>query len=149
MNYVRSTLDGITQRLTSELMDWAPVEGMPTFEGQLVEIITVEIPLVAALKAGTETSETEIDKFIGTDRSLNGLCDRLTVVRQQTLGYLDSLSENDLVEEVSYAGPWFGSFWLPTLPRAEVFLNVAEHERYHVGQITSYLWARGDNPYHW
>jgi uncharacterized damage-inducible protein DinB len=38
---------------------------------------------------------------------------------------------------------------LATLPRAELVLNIADHEYYHVGQLTSYPWFRGDNPYHW
>jgi len=49
----------------------------------------------------------------------------------------------------SYGKAWFGAFWQPELPHAEIFLNLAEHELYHVGQLTIYRWSRGDNPYSW
>jgi uncharacterized damage-inducible protein DinB len=146
---VRRDLDQIVDRLTPDLLDWAPLEGMRTISGQIVEILEIEIPMVPRLQDGRRLSEDEINQSVGDPASLDSLKRRLKEVRQQTLNYLDSLSESDLEEEVSYGGRWFGSFWLPVLPRGEVFLNVVEHEFYHIGQLTSYLWARGDNPYNW
>ena len=146
---VRRNLDQIVDRLTPDIMDWAPAEGMRTVSGQLAEILFIEIPLIGHLKDGEDMSDAAVDEIIGDSGSLDNLRRQLIAVRERTLSYLNSLSDIELSEEVGYGGPWFGSLWLPTLPRAEVFLNVAEHEFYHVGQLTSYLWARGDNPYNW
>ena len=71
----------------------------------------------------------------------------LAEVRQVTLTYLDSLSTAQLEEEVEFRGGWFGSMGLTRVPHAEIFLHVADHEWYHVGQITGYLWVRGIDPY--
>ena len=130
-------------------MDWAPAEGLRTVAGQLVEIIAVEVPLVPRLKQGKILTDPEIDAIIGDQHSLENLLRGLVDVRQNTIEYLDSLTDEELSEEVPSGQAWFGTLWLPAMPRAEHFLNIAEHEFYHVGQLISYLWCRGDDPYKW
>src|SRR5580700_1722059 len=145
----RRLLNQILDRITPDMLEWAPAEGMRTVSGQLAEILCVELPLVPRLKEGKELTDAEADAIIGDCSSLENLRRKLIEVRQTTLDYLDSLSDSELSEEVSFCGPWFGSLWTQTLPRAELFLNIADHESYHVGQLISYLWFRGDNPYEW
>jgi uncharacterized damage-inducible protein DinB len=130
-------------------MDWAPAEGMRTVAGQLVEILCVEVPLVPRLKEGHILSDPEVDAVIGDQHSLDNLLRTLIDVRARTLEYLDSLSDEELAEAVPSGQAWFGTMWLPAMPRAEHFLNIAEHEFYHVGQLISYMWCRGDDPYKW
>ena len=36
-----------------------------------------------------------------------------------------------------------------TPPISEVLRSIATHESYHTGQLITYLWMRGDNPYEW
>jgi uncharacterized damage-inducible protein DinB len=146
---VRRDLDQIVGRLTPELLDWAPTPGMRTVSGQIVEIVGTEIQLVSLLEDGQWISDPEACEIIGDCDNLGNLRRALTEFRTQTLAYLDSLSEADLAEEVSFGGGWLASLTLPTVPRAEIFVNIADHEWYHVGQLTSYLWARGDDPYQW
>lgn len=146
---VRRDLDPIVSRLTPDLMTWAPNTGMRTISGQIVEIVATEMQLIALLKDGQHISDADAQEIIGDCESLGNLRHTLMEVRQQTLDYLASLSEIDLAEEVSFDGGWFASLMLPTVPRTEVFVNIADHEWYHVGQLTSYLWMRGDNPYDW
>lgn len=130
-------------------MDWAPAAGMRTVSGQIVEIAATELQLIARLKDGRAISDEAAAGIIGDCTDPDNLRRALVAFRQQTLGYLDSLSETDLAEEIPFDGGWFASLMLPTVPRAEVFLNIADHEWYHVGQLTSYFWARGENPYDW
>ena len=146
---VRNELNDVVARLTPEILEWAPTEGMRTVVGQLIEILEIEIPLVTFLKEGRMMSEGEYMAVMGKPETFEGLKEKLTEVRHLTLQYLGSLPESELLDEVDCKDIWFGSFWQPTLPRAEVFLNVASHELYHVGQLVSYMWARGDNPYEW
>jgi uncharacterized damage-inducible protein DinB len=131
------------------MMEWAPGEGMRTVAGQLAEIGTVEVALVPFLRDGRHMTWEEADAAVGDLNDCDSLKQALIDIRQTTLDYLDTLSEEDLHEEVECGKAWFGTFWPTTLPRAEVFLNVCEHEFYHVGQLTTYLWTRGDNPYKW
>lgn len=146
---VRRDLEEIVDRLTPDLMAWAPAQGMRTISGQLVEIIATEMQLIALLKDGERISDPAAQEIIGDCGNLDNLRRALIDTRQRTLDYLDSLSETDLAEEVPFDGGWLASLTLSTVPRAEIFVNIADHEWYHVGQLTSYLWSRGDNPYSW
>src|SRR5580658_479813 len=92
---VRTGLDQILDRLTPDLMEWAPAEGMRTVAGQLVEIMACEIPLVPRLKDGTDVSDDETNRMIGDSTSLDNLRRALIDTRQVTLGYLDSLSDGE------------------------------------------------------
>ena len=149
LSLVRRDLDPLIERLTPELLPWAPAKDMRTIAGQLIEIIATEIQLLSLLKENRSLSDTEAQAMIGDCGNLDNLRSALREYRQQTLAYLDSLSEHDLAEEITFEGGWFASLMLPTVPRAEIFINLADHEWYHVGQLTSYLWSRGDDPYHW
>lgn len=147
--WIRTNLDEIIDRITPEILDWAPAEGMRTVSGQLAEIAWAEIPLVPYLKDGVRMDEDAVDALIGDTGNLVNLRRCLNEVRGQTLGYLDSLTDAQLEEEIMLGRAWYGTFWPERVPRAEVFLNIAEHELYHVGQLVTYLWARGDDPYRW
>ena len=142
-------LDHVLNRVTPAIIDWAPADGMRTIGGQLVEVIAVEVPLVPRLRDGRQPSDAEVDDVVGDQHSLQNLKSKLISVRLDTLAYLDSLSDAELCEEVPSGQAWFGTLWLPNMPRAEHFLNIAEHEFYHAGQLISYLWTRGDDPYKW
>ena len=146
---VRRDFDEILARLTQEHLSWSPLPGMRTISGQIVEIIATEIQLVACLKDLPWIDDDEAAVMIGDCNSIDNLRQAAQNFRRQTLEYLDSFTESELAEEVPYGAGWLGSLGLTTIPRSEVFLNIADHEWYHVGQLTSYLWARGDNPYKW
>jgi uncharacterized damage-inducible protein DinB len=146
---VRRDLNPILHRLTPGLLPWAPAAGMRTISGQIVEIVATEMQLIMLLKDGKSISDSAAQDLIGDCDNLDNLRTALAAARWKTLDYLDSLSEQELAEEVPFDGGWFASLMLPTVPRAEIFLNIADHEWYHVGQLTSYLWARGEDPYEW
>jgi uncharacterized damage-inducible protein DinB len=130
-------------------MDWAPADDMRTVAGQLVEIIAVEAPLAPRLREGRQPTDEEVDVVIGDQHNLENLLQKLIDVRSTTLEYMDSLSDSELAEVIPSGQAWFGTMWLPEMPRAEHFLNIAEHEFYHTGQLISYLWCHGDDPYKW
>ena len=146
---VRRDLDPLLDRISTDMLGRAPVEGMRTISGQIVEMISTEMQIIARLKEGKEISDAEAQEIIGDCGDVENLRRALVAFRGQTFDYLGSLSEAELVEEVPFDGGWFASLMLPTVPRAEIFLNIADHEWYHVGQLTSYLWALGHNPYEW
>jgi len=144
---VRRDLDEAIARTTEEMLPWAPTPGMRTVSGQLVEIISTEMQLIALLRDDIDISDEKARKIIGDCNDLQNLKAALDRIRADTLTYLATLSEGDLAEEVAFGGGWFGSMDLPTIPRAEVFVSIADHEWYHVGQLTTYLWCQGINPY--
>jgi len=144
---VRRDLEESLGRLTADMMGWAPEERMRTVAGQLVEIVSTEMQLMTLLREDRWITDAEARTIIGDCDDLLNLRRAVDGVRKETLAYLSLLSEAELAEEVEFGGGWFGSLGLSTIPRAEVFVNVADHEWYHVGQLTSYRWARGINPY--
>ena len=149
LDHVRRWLDSVVKRLTPEMMEWAPVDGMRTIAAQLVEIVSIEMCTLIWLKEGRLPAESEEGELIGDQHSLENLRQKLIMARQATLDYLDSLSDEELSDELPSGKQWYGTMWLPVMARAEHFLNIAEHEFYHTGQLISYLWARGDDPYKW
>jgi len=144
----RGWLNEVLPRLTPELLAWAPAEGVRTVAGQLVEIISVEAQLVPALKGGKLLTDEELAGIANEESSLEVLLAALRDVRERTLGCLEGLSEADLAADVTLP-QWYGAFWLKSGPLGEHFRNIAEHEFYHAGQLITYLWVRGDNPYDW
>lgn len=148
LNYVRGWLNDVLPRLTPEMLPWAPAPGMRTIAGQLVEIVAVEATLVPALRDGTLPADEELAAIANEEMPLDALLQALIDVRSRTLAYLDHLSENDLAAEL-VVPQWYGAYWKTPLPCGEHFRNVAEHEFYHAGQLITYLWARGDDPYAW
>ena len=146
---VRRDLDPLLDRITPDVLNWAPVAGMRTISGQIVEIVSTEMQIIALLREGKQISDEEALEIIGDSNDLQNLRRALLETREKTFDYLDSLSGEQLTEEVPFDGGWFASLMLPIVPRAEIFLNIADHEWYHVGQLTSYLWALGHDPYEW
>lgn len=146
---VRRDLNQVVAHISPDMLDWAPSSGMRTVAGQILEIVGTEFQLIGLLKEGRLISDPEANEIIGDTTNLANLQRAMIDVRRATLEYLDTLSDADLAREVPFNGGWFGSLTLETIPRAEVFVNVSDHEWYHVGQLISYLWFRGDDPYKW
>ena len=142
---VRIDLDEVTSRLSQADVDWAPREGMRTIGGQLVEIIDTEMQFLVKLKTGKGFTAAEGLAGIGDASSLEVLLASLNSTRAETILYIESLSDQELATEV----PWYAWSGLPTATRLEALQSILLHESYHTGQLVSYLWSRGDDPYKW
>lgn len=143
---VRDDLDEVFARLTDDMLTWAPAPGMRTVQGQLSEIVGTEVQLKARIVHGQDLS---YQKFQDKSGSLAGLRSALDDERQDTIALIDSYSEGQLNSLVAIPEGWFEALLLPEVPLAEVFRSLAKHEWYHVGQLVSYMWSRGDDPYSW
>ncbi len=145
----RKDLDEVVDRLTDGLLSWAPREGMRTVGGQLLEIVGTEIQVLARISPHPELSYDEALAAVGNFESLDNLKKRMTEVRSETLAFLNSLTADQLYEDANIPNEWNESLGLSQMPRGEVFRSIAQHEAYHTGQLVSYLWSRGDDPYSW
>lgn len=144
LHNVRSWLNSALGRLKPELLDWAPARGMRTVSGQLVELIEVEARLAPWLSEGRKLTEAEVAAIVGDPQNLNSLLNALTKVRKGTLDCLSSLTDEELSSAPPPGEQWFGTLWVPGMPRSEHFMNISEHEYYHTGQLIAYLWFKGD-----
>ena len=117
--------------------------------GQLVEIAESELQILVGMMEAKIVTDREAEQTFGDCNSLENLKTVLVETWGKTLEYLNSLSEADLQENISCHAKWFTSLSLEEVPRAEVFRSIAQHEWYQVGQLVTYCWAMGDNPYEW
>ncbi|MBA3727044.1 MAG: DinB family protein [Armatimonadetes bacterium] len=146
---VRADLDEAMGRLRDEDLDWAPREGMRTVGGQLTEIAGTERQLLAWLRRQERIPFELANDFGDRAKSIEGMRGALEEVRGETLAYIDSLSEDQLEAPVPMDPLWFESLGQKEVPLGEPIRSLAQHEWYHVGQLVSYLWSRGDDPYKW
>lgn len=146
---VRADLDQVISRLDDSLLDWAPREGMRTVKGQLLEIAGTERQLMEWIQQEREMPYQEAMDFGARSNTLTGLVSVLADVRTGTLAYLDSLTVDQLTTPRPFPHGWFESLRMDAVPLEEPIRSLAQHEWYHVGQLVSYLWSRGDDPYKW
>lgn len=146
---VREDLDEVLGRLSESDLDWAPTPGMRTVRGQLIEIAATERQLMTWITDQRKLSYQEAEDFGEGSNTFQGLKLALSDTRKQTLEYIDSLTAEELEQPFPFPERWFEALRQPFTPRAEAFRSLAQHEWYHTGQLVSYLWSRGDNPYKW
>lgn len=143
--FVRQDLEAVLARRIDADLRWHPAEGMRTVAGQLLEIANKEKEALAWLRTG-EWPEGP-DAFDPMTATLEQIRNRISELRAETYAYLDSLSEADLNELVPCPERWWEALRLTACPRSEVIRNIAAHEWYHTGQLVTYFWLRGENPY--
>lgn len=146
---VRKDLEEVLSRLSDTDLPWAPAPGMRTIGGQLLEIAGTERQLIGFLRDSRRLSFEEAEDFGPQKETLSGLREILESVRGETLEYVHSLSETAMAAAVSLPEGWWEGLDLPEVPRGEALRGIAHHEWYHTGQLVSYLWTRGDDPYTW
>ncbi len=146
---VRDDLNEALARIDQESLPWAPAPGMRTIQGLLLEIIATERQIVSGLRDPERMRFVEAEDLGASGDTLAGLQSWLEATRQQTLDYVKSLSQEELEAAVPVPPRSWEAMGQGAVPRIEVLRSVAIHESYHTGQLVSYLWMRGDDPYQW
>lgn len=146
---VRKELEETYPRLSDELLSWAPSEGMRTIQGQFVEILSTEQSITDRIKGSESIPYQDREKAFWEIETLAGIIAAMNQVREETLSLLSSLSDQELERQVTVSKDFSDWLELPEVTTSEMFKFLARHESYHVGQLVSYLWMRGDNPYSW
>ena len=136
-------------RLSEGDLSFAPAKGMRTIGGQLAEIAATETQVMSWLREGKIADWGEVNASFEQDATLEELKEKSRSIREETLRYLHSLSEVELETPIAMPKGWFEALNAETVPPGEVFRSIAQHEWYHVGQLVTYLWFRGDDPYKW
>jgi hypothetical protein len=138
---VRRDFDAVLDRLIDDLLSWSPAEGLRTVSEQLFCVVGKEIELLDWMKKGgqSEWIEIELAQFGGRENSMKGWREILSEAREQTLGYLDTLSDTDLEAAVKFPEDWWEGLLLTEVPMHECFRTIAFHEWHHTGQLVSYV----------
>lgn len=140
-------LNQVLDRLTDADLSWAPSEGMRTVGGQLLEIAGKESELIAWLQTGEWPEEDSA--FDLESATIANIRETLKALRASTHAYIDSFTEAELEDLIPCPDRWWEALLLTECPRSEIIRNISAHEWYHTGQLISYLWMRGDDPYDW
>jgi len=129
-----------------ENIDFAPAAGMKTYRAQLAEIAAMERESVEFLSTGRVPDWKELEASIkGT--TLSELLAELAGIRVELFQVLDGLSDAQLEEAIPVPEEWSSFVGDSTLEREELFYWLVRHEYYHIGQIVTYRWTEGFNPY--
>lgn len=149
LDSVRSDLKETFPHLNDDLINWAPAPGMRTVQGQFVEMISTERSILDRLE-GIPSGDPEVeDAPLWAAESIPDLIDLLNETRARTLHLLAGYTDENLGKSVPTSEGFAQYLCLDAVPAAELFRFIARHESYHAGQLVSYLWARGDDPYGW
>ena len=149
LSSTRTELAEVFPHLTDDMLAWAPSEGMRSIHGQLVEILGTEVQILQAIKGGPKRDYEDIEAEYWAVKTVAGLIKELKNVRANTLDALTQLTEDQLHEPATISEGFAKYLELEAVPKGELFRFIVRHEAYHTGQLASYLWARGDNPYNW
>lgn len=143
LNSVREELLQVAGQIPPDQFDWAPGADMKSFKAQLREIGTMERISTAWLSRKEELDWETAVAWTGED--LESTLGDLASVRNETLAYLKDTGEQQL--ETPVKTPWDHYFGTTATEPEEMVRWIAMHEYYHLGQIISYRWILGDNPY--
>lgn len=148
LQLARADLMEAWSRVTEPMLPWAPAEGMRPLGDLMREILATELEIVAVLRDGHGGDYSEHWAAAGCETAL-AYATRATEVRAATLAWLGAQTEPALHAPRPMPAHWWAGLGLPEAPAHEVVRSIAQHEAYHTGQLVSYLWARGDDPYEW
>lgn len=143
-NDIRKELTEEVKKLKSEEFDWAPRPEMKTCKGLLQEIGAMEKICVNWIASQSKLEWEKAVPWSGND-SQSTLND-LEKVRAETLQYLNACTEDKLQTSVPVPEEWH-QYMGKTVEPEEMLRWVARHEYYHLGQLITYRWILGDNPY--
>lgn len=149
LNVIRTELAGEIRRIKPEELDWSPRPDleMKSFRALLQEIGAMERICMGWLIRREMLDWKECEAAVGSDESdPRQLLEGLGRIREATVGYLNACTEEALQAPVAAPKEW-EVYWGAAIEPEEAVRWVARHEYYHLGQIITYRWILGDNPY--
>ncbi len=144
---VRLELNEGLDHVSEDMGDYAPSPGMRTVKGQMVEILVTEADLLARIIGG-EGTDPSLDDALKL-LPVKDLRDMLDKAREETVAVLTQAGDEGLTREVDVSEGFRNYLGLEKVTVGDLFWHLVRHESYHSGQLHSYLWAKGDNPYDW
>lgn len=142
---IRDELAAEVARVEPTAFDWAPAESMKSYKALLREIGTMEKESVTWLTSGALLEWDSAVAWSG-DNFVSTISD-LAAIRAETVAYLVGATEENLQTPTPLPESWKQYFPVPDIEPEELIRWVCQHEYYHLGQIITYSWIRGDNPY--
>lgn len=148
---LRFDLSQVRQELVATVtpisdLDYAPTPGMKSYRDQLVEIGATEAESIAFLTTGKIPEWKDLEAEV-VGATVDEYLDSLGALRRKLFDVLDGLSDSQLSEALEVPRHWLEFVGDTTIEREELFRWLTRHEYYHLGQIISYRWIQGFDPY--
>jgi uncharacterized damage-inducible protein DinB len=141
---VRKELLEVVKKLKPEEFDWHPRPDMKSPKDLLQEIGTMEKICMTVVAGGPKLEWDKAVSWSGDD--VKAILKDLDKIRKETVRYLKS-ADKKLAEPMPLPKGWQQYFGAPAIEPEELVRWVARHEYYHLGQLITYRWLLGYNPY--
>ena len=141
---VRRELTETVSPIPDDELGWAPAEDMKSYRALLQEIGCMERICTRWLATG-DFLEWDMPGHVPANSTQSALQD-LSTIRAETKAYLETVDESTLQTAVPVPAEW-QQYWGNEIEPEEVIRWIAQHEYYHLGQIITYRWSQGHNPY--
>jgi uncharacterized damage-inducible protein DinB len=146
LDEIRRELIAVVRKFPPEEMDGTPAPGMKSCKALLLEIGAME-----ALNRRWVSHQEMLDwqavwETLEGD-SVEAVLAALDRVRAETLVYLDNVTEDQLQTPIPLPEVWRQFFdGAAQIEPEELLRWIIRHEYYHLGQLVTYRWMRGDSP---
>jgi uncharacterized damage-inducible protein DinB len=148
LNEIRCELVAEVAKIRPNQLDWVPSTGMKSYRDILIEIGSTEAENLSAIKTGKVDGKAAAAYMNGKGPDVQSVLADLDRVRQDTIDFLKSATEDDLQQPAPLPPEWYQFFDGKTEIEPEELLRwTARHEYYHLGQIITMRWLQGHNPY--
>lgn len=149
LDVIRRELIQQVNALQREELDWRPQSDMKSFRQLLLEVGATELISLRLMRDQELLPwEAAWEKIERNTEECASLLKALEAVRTDTLSYLAVCDEERLQTPIPLPVEWCGAFGdVKEIEREELFREIARHEYYHLGQIITYRWLQGHNPY--
>ena len=145
LHEIRKELADEVAKLKPEEFNYAPEESMKSCKALLQEIGSME-KICLTWVAGQQMLDWDTAVSWSGDDA-NSIMADLASIRAETLAYIDSATEDSLQAGVPVPDEWKQYMPFESIEPEEMIRWVTRHEYYHLGQLITYRWILGDNPY--
>ena len=152
---IRHDLIAIRQEVRTEVLripvgmfGWAPAPGMKPYRDIILEIGVMERESRILLETGRVPGWQPMwDSLSESAERPDLLLNAMDEDRSALLAYLFHARDSDLQATLLIPADWQAFFGTEAVEREELLRWIVRHEYYHLGQIITYNWLRGDDPY--
>lgn len=140
---IREELKHELERVSDAELDWAPSEGMKSYRAQIQEIGAMTAETTTVLTEGRIPSWEEAEAKVRGE----SVAELVASLDETLATLLSHLRAGFCEERIAIPEEWEAFFGTAILEPEELVRWIARHEYYHLGQIVTYNWIRGKNPY--
>jgi hypothetical protein len=146
LDSIRNELIETISSLSKTDLDFAPRDGMKGYRALLIEIGAMEAESSILIRTGRVPEWSESESYVKGE-SVAELLESLAAIRQDLRAHIDQADEAELARQIPIPEEWWSFIGDSEIEVEELLRWVARHEYYHLGQIITYRWIQGNNPY--